>query len=70
MNLSSQGDSLPMYRELLLILFIVLLFVLGIIKQCGVIGIAAFLLRLSTVLLLNLVLASLSFLHALFQPFH
>jgi hypothetical protein len=31
-----------MYRELLLILFIVLLFVLGIIKQCGVIGIAAF----------------------------
>jgi hypothetical protein len=32
-----------MYRELLLILFIVLLFVLGIIKQCGVIGVALFL---------------------------
>jgi hypothetical protein len=31
-----------MYRDILLILLIVMLFVLGFMKQCGVIGITAF----------------------------
>jgi hypothetical protein len=62
--------SVAMYRDIFLILLIVMLFVLGFLKQCGVIGITAFLLRLPTVLLPNLLLASLHHFHALFEGLH
>jgi hypothetical protein len=59
-----------MYRDILLILLIILLFLLGIFKQCGVIGITGLFLRFPAVLLLSLLLASLDCPHALFQRFH
>jgi hypothetical protein len=38
--------SVAMYRDIFLILLIVMLFVLGFLKQCGVIGITGLFLRL------------------------
>jgi hypothetical protein len=59
-----------MYRDIFLILLIVMLFVLGFMKQCGVIGIKGLFLRFPAVLLLGLFLTSLDCPHALFQCFH